>query len=334
VEIAASSTIGELKEEIKRVLSLEAQDLKLEKTSPGERFGDDVVDGTLESNKIANGDKITVVSIDVKYGVNVSNAAPIPGDVLSDGGGGMGNVSGDAPGYRTHDPGANYEANCPTVKDRSVIVPRGFGIFEWATDPVDRYCPCCKTKIPVANFTRIAVSNTIWSYEGIGADGTKKESKGSIGHEVQWIVQDPNKTFRKLILIIRDPNNPNALFNAGKKPQEAPKPTVPMFHCALCRKDLPRTQHSLLLGGKDFCGPCAENIRERQRAREIVAWKAREAAEEEKRKNAWRKDAVALPGLGATIALKNTAESQAEREKKAQLAALQELEDEQANAGK
>jgi hypothetical protein len=46
----------------------------------------------------------------------VTNAAPISGDAISGGAGidglglglGMGSVSGDAPGYRTHDPGTLF----------------------------------------------------------------------------------------------------------------------------------------------------------------------------------------------------------------------------------
>jgi len=103
----------------------------------------------------------------------------------------------DAPEFRMHLEGLNYEGQCPTVADRKVIVSRGYGTFDWAEDPVGRQCPCCSGKIDARTITKLAVNNCAWQYDGIADSGDPVSNSGIAGDSVVWLPIDKHG-WRKL----------------------------------------------------------------------------------------------------------------------------------------
>merc|ERR1712159_452938 len=90
--------------------------------------------------------------------------------------------SDEAPTWRTHCAGLNYEATCTNSKckahGKGVIIQRGYGKFDIAEDPLDhRQCPECKQDCDKEAST-FWLNNCEFSWSGRKADG--KRAEGSI----------------------------------------------------------------------------------------------------------------------------------------------------------
>lgn len=72
------------------------------------------------------------------------------------------------------------------------------------------------------------------------ADGSKVADKGVVANSIAWVVVDMHG-WRRLLMRVVDP---------GAKQAAQAK----LFHCALCRSDLPEIELSLTLVNRSFCG--------------------------------------------------------------------------------
>merc|ERR1711970_327403 len=87
--------------------------------------------------------------------------------------------SDEAPDWRTHCEGLNYEATCTNPKckahGRGVIIMRGYGTFDIAEDPLDhRQCPECKQDCDKEAST-FWLNDCEFSWSGRKDDGKKVE---------------------------------------------------------------------------------------------------------------------------------------------------------------
>jgi len=87
--------------------------------------------------------------------------------------------SDEAPDWRTHCAGLNYEATCtnPRCKahGKGVIIQRGYGKFDIAEDPLDhRQCPECKQDCD-KEATVFWLNNCEFSWSGRKGDGKRVE---------------------------------------------------------------------------------------------------------------------------------------------------------------
>merc|ERR1711939_1124434 len=87
--------------------------------------------------------------------------------------------SDEAPNWRTHCGGLNYEATCTNPKckahGRGVIIMRGYGTFDIAEDPLDhRQCPECKQDCDKEAST-FWLNDCGFSWSGRKDDGKKVE---------------------------------------------------------------------------------------------------------------------------------------------------------------
>jgi len=201
------------------------------------------------------------------------------------------------PAWRRHDKGLNYEAICPNDKSKTIVVSRGFGSFDWATDPLNLKCPCCDRTVDPLSVRRIAVNNCDWQWEGIALDGSKLGDKASTPDGIYWLFDDMKNPWRRLIIQISDPTGEfqppkdeivRATFEAA--------PIDPAtFTCPLCKQNFPIHQAHILVDRK-LCTDCGQIARARLFERE----KARldEENERKRKERSEKVEKVQLIGLG------------------------------------
>merc|ERR1711970_1416870 len=94
--------------------------------------------------------------------------------------------SNEAPDWRTHTMGLNYEAMCTNPKckahGKGVIIMRGYGKFDIAEDPLDhRQCPECKQDCDKEAST-FCLNDCEFSWSGRKGDGKKVEGSMTCGN--------------------------------------------------------------------------------------------------------------------------------------------------------
>jgi len=109
--------------------------------------------------------------------------------------------SSEGPEWRSHSGGLNYEGSCPSQPERRIILPRGYGKFDWADDPVGIMCPCCSKKVDARTITQVAVNNCNWKYDGISDSGEREADEGKATNSIVWLPIN-NHSWRKLKLEI------------------------------------------------------------------------------------------------------------------------------------
>jgi len=281
-------TIEEFKELINLELHLNAKTIKIELENE-DAFGKILEAGSLKTNGCRNGDRITVTSVDIEYGTNVY-ASPALSQIYKD----QFDPTHSAHAWRDHDRGVNYEASCPTVPDRRVIVNRGFGTFDWATDPLELSCSCCHQRIDPRTVTRVAVNHCEWTWGGITDTGEKLKENGLTQDLNEWII-DGNKQWRKLFIQAVDPFK-----------QEVKPPTT-YFTCALCKSEYPQNQIEMF-ANRQFCRSCAKQVQSRLEERDKHKEQQHEHHYDDQEEFPVEKTPqeakVLLPGLGQSIELR------------------------------
>jgi hypothetical protein len=300
LDINPDITIQQFKDLLNEQLNLNAKSINLELENEN-AFGKILEAGSLKSNGCRNGDRVTLTSVDIEYGdQNFSSPAKTEKFVNQF------DPVHSAHAWRDHDRGVNYEASCPTVPDRKVIINRGFGTFDWATDPLELNCSCCHQSVDPRTVTRVSVNHCEWTWGGITDDGEKLRDDGVTQDLNHWII-DGTRQWRKLFIQAIDPYKP-----------EVKAPTM-YFTCALC-KDEHRQQEVEVIANRQFCRPCAvkvyESLEERKRKKEQgedepqeeerpqIIQAAHETPTPEPHRH-WESK-ILLPGLGQTIELRKT----------------------------
>jgi hypothetical protein len=295
LDINPDISVDQFKELINKELQLNARNIKLELENE-DAFGKNLEAGSLKTNGCKNGDTISVTSVDIEYGID-TKPSPVKSQIYSE----QFDPSHSANAWRDHAPGVNYEALCPTVPDRKVIINRGFGILDGATDPLELNCSCCHKKVDPRSVTRIAVNHCEWTWGGITDEGEKLRQNGVTQDQNRWIV-DASRHWRKLFIKATDPFQP------------LPKPPTIFITCALCKGEFPQAQIELI-SNRQLCFPCAKRIRqaleERNKKREPDQKQSgdnpQEPTENEQEKSQKYRNPeakVLLPGLGQQIELR------------------------------
>jgi len=298
LEVTPDTTVEELKWQLKSELGLEEMsELVLEVNVPGQSFGEDLIKGTMKENNISKGMKITVVSVEMEHGTGVksSPATAVKDNTLQ-------SFASDTAPHRRHDKGLNYEAVCPDDSQKLVIVNRGFGSFDWATDPLDLSCPCCDKTINPMKITKIGVNNCEWQWAGISLDGTKLTDKGTTGNGNHWILDDMSVHWRKLVIKTIDPTGgqqEEEEEEITRAQQEVASPDT--FMCPLCKQEFPLDQGHALADRK-LCQSCVQLARAKLAERDEK--RLAEENELRRKERSEKVEKVQLVGLGAQIALK------------------------------
>jgi len=299
LEVTPDTTVEEFKWKLKSELGLEEMsELVLEVEVPGQSFGEDLVKGTMKENSISKGTKITVISVEMEHGtpVKASPASAVKDNTLQS------FTSGEnALPHRRHNKGLNYEAVCPDDAKKLVIVNRGYGSFDWATDPLDLKCPCCEKTINPTKITKVGANNCDWQWAGISLDGTKQADKGSTGNGNHWILDDMSVHWRKLVIKTVDPTggHDEQEEEMTRAQQEVASPDT--FLCPLCKQEFPLDQVHTLMDRK-LCLSCVQLARSKLSDREQK--RLAEENEMRRKERAEKVEKVQLLGLGAQVSLK------------------------------
>lgn len=297
MEVNADISIGQFKELINQQLNLNAKNINLELENE-DAFGKILEFGSLKTNGCRDGDRVTVTSVDIEYGNDVRPSPAKTEKFIN-----QFDPSHSADAWRDHDRGVNYEANCPTIPDRRVIINRGFGTFDWATDPLELNCSCCHQRVDPRTVTRVSVNHCEWTWGGITDDGEKLRDSGITQDLNHWII-DGSRHWRKLFIKATDP---------FAKPEPTPLPMY--FTCALCKNEY-RQPEAETIANRHFCRPCAkqvyESLEERNRKKQQEATEQQEEPQIIKAEyetattpRQWESK-VLLPGLGQSIELRKT----------------------------
>jgi len=298
LDINPDISIDQFKELINTELQLNAKSIKIELENE-DAFGKILEAGSLKSNGCKHGSNITVNAVDIEYGIE-TKSSPAKSQTHTD----HFDPTHSANAWRDHSPGVNYEAQCPSVPDRKVIINRGFGILDWATDPLELKCSCCHQKVDPRTVSRISVNHCEWTWGGITDEGEKIRQNGVTQDQNRWII-DASKHWRKLFIKAVDPFQPVA------------KPPTIYVTCALCKEEFPQAQVELI-SNRQLCFPCAKRVRqaieERNKKREQGDSQQPQPqpqpldSESEQKSQKFRNPEakVLLPGLGQTIELRRT----------------------------
>jgi hypothetical protein len=296
LDINPDISIDQFKDLLNKELQLNAKSIKLELENE-DAFGKILEAGSLKSNGCKNGSTVSVTAVDIDYGTN-TKASPAKSNIHSD----HFDPSHSANAWREHSPGVNYEALCPNASDKKVIINRGFGIFDWATDPLELKCSCCHQKVDPRTISRIAVNHCEWTWGGITDEGEKIRQNGVTQDLNRWII-DGSRHWRKLFIKATDPFQP------------LPKPPTVFITCALCKSEFPQDQIEVI-SQRQLCRFCAKRVhqaleeRNKNKPQQISANadsqdpapSDSEQQKAQKFRNPEKK--VLLPGLGQQIELR------------------------------
>jgi len=305
LQVTPETTVEEFKWILKSELGLEEMaDMTLEVEIPGQSFGEDLVKGTMKENNVAKGARITVISVEMEHGTNVqaSPANEIRDNTLEKFG------TTTLP-HRLHDKGLNYEVCCPDDDNKLVVIHRGYGTFDWATDPLHLKCSCCGKSVNPMKVKKVGVNNGEWMWAGITLDGTKQGDKGTTGNGNHWILDDMSAPWRKLVIQVVNPNaEPEEEEVTVAAAQEVASDS---FTCPLCKQEFPLDQVQLLMDRK-LCIDCVKVARSKLADRDRI--RLEEENEQRKKERAEKVEKVQLIGLGQQVVLKKAPPSQQEQQ--------------------
>jgi len=290
LDINPDISIDQFKKLLNDELHLNAKTIKVELENE-DAFGKNLEAGTLKSNGCKNNSTVTITSVDIEYG-NQVHASHANSQVFTD----RFDPSHSADAWREHAHGVNYEAECPSVPDRKVIINRGFGTFDWATDPLELTCSCCHQKVDPRTVKRVSVNHCEWTFGGITDDGEKVRNSGVTQDQNQWII-DGSKPWRKLFIRAIDPHIP------------APKKNTLLITCALCKLEFGQDRMEII-ANRQLCPPCAIRVRQsladRERSKSNPDQHHVQHEEETPQAHSRhvQENKVHLPGLGQQIELR------------------------------